>query len=107
MPRFHVGQIVHLLADRLARSRDTCEVKRVLPSDGEPQYRIRSTRDPFERVALESEMEVVPPAEPTDRAPVRERTHRLPSRFRPRDVPEALSCSSGPASNAVCLVRAG
>jgi hypothetical protein len=60
MPRFRVGQFVHLIAGGRARTRDTYEVKRVLPSDGEPQYRIRSTLDPFERVALESEMEIVP-----------------------------------------------
>jgi hypothetical protein len=86
MPRFRVGQIVHLIVDRRARARDAYEVKRVLSSDGEPQYWIRSTRDPFERVALESEMEVVPPEEPTDRASVQERPHRPPSRFWPRDV---------------------
>jgi hypothetical protein len=85
MPKFHVGQIVHLIADRRARTRDTYEVKRVLPSDGEPQYRIRSTRDPFERAASESEMEAVPPEKPTDRAPVQERPHRPPARVRPRD----------------------
>jgi hypothetical protein len=85
MPKFQVGQIVHLIADRRARTRDTYEVKRVLPSNGEPQYRIRSTRDPFERAAVESEMEAVPPEEPTDRAPVRERPYRPPARFRPRD----------------------
>jgi hypothetical protein len=44
MPRFHVGQIMHLIADRRARTRDTYEVKRMLPSDGEPQYRIGAMR---------------------------------------------------------------
>jgi hypothetical protein len=34
MPKFQVGQIVHLIADRRARTRDTYEVKRVLNLQG-------------------------------------------------------------------------
>jgi hypothetical protein len=58
--KFRSGQIVHLsrsLATRSAPGGDY-KVVRQLPVDGgEPQYRIKSVSEPYERVAKESDIE--------------------------------------------------
>lgn len=58
--KFRSGQIVHLSRSLTARSAPGGDYKvvRQLPVDGgEPQYRIKSVSEPFERVAKESDME--------------------------------------------------
>jgi hypothetical protein len=61
-PKFRSGQTVHL-SRSLARSSapgGDYKVVRQLPDDGgEPQYRIKSLREPYERVAKESDIERV------------------------------------------------
>jgi hypothetical protein len=58
--KFRSGQTVHLNRSLTARSAPGGDYKvvRQLPVDGgEPQYRIKSVREPYERVAKESDME--------------------------------------------------
>jgi len=58
--KFHSGQTVHLSRSLAAGSAPGGDYKvvRQLPADGgEPQYRIKSVREPYERVAKESDME--------------------------------------------------
>jgi hypothetical protein len=58
--RYHVGQIVRLGGGFPLRNAVTGEYKVVsqLPSrDGELQYRIKSNREPYERVVKEGELE--------------------------------------------------
>ncbi|HWN49629.1 MAG TPA: hypothetical protein VNO18_07350 [Xanthobacteraceae bacterium] len=58
--KFRSGQVVHLSRSLTARSAPGGDytVVRQLPVDGgEPQYRIKSVREPYERVAKESDME--------------------------------------------------
>jgi hypothetical protein len=58
--KFRSGQIVHLSRSLTARAAPGGDYKvvRQLPADGsEPQYRIKSASEPFERVAKESDME--------------------------------------------------
>jgi len=58
--KFRSGQTVHLSRSMTARSAPGGDYKvvRQLPVDGgEPQYRIKSVREPYERVAKESDME--------------------------------------------------
>jgi hypothetical protein len=57
--KFKVGQLVTLHSKRHGVFAEPFEVVRLLPSaDRDFQYRIRSTRDGHERVALESELSV-------------------------------------------------
>jgi hypothetical protein len=59
-PKFRSGQTVHLSRSFTATSAPggNYKVVRLLPDNGgEPQYRIKSEREPYERVAKESEME--------------------------------------------------
>jgi hypothetical protein len=60
--KFRSGQTVHL-SRSLSRSSapgGDYKVVRQLPDDGgEPQYRIKSLREPYERVAKESDIERV------------------------------------------------
>ena len=58
--KFRSGQIVHLSRSLTARSVPGGDYKimRQMPVDGgEPQYRIKSMNEPYERVAKESDME--------------------------------------------------
>ncbi len=56
--QYHVGQLVHLNTGRVSGSRETYEVTRLLPFDGDdPRYRIKSMREPYERVAMGSQLE--------------------------------------------------
>jgi hypothetical protein len=58
--KFRSGQTVHLSRSMTSRSAPGGDYKvvRQLPVDGgEPQYRIKSVREPYERVAKESDME--------------------------------------------------
>ena len=58
--KFRSGQTVHLSRNMTSRSAPGGDYKvvRQLPVDGgEPQYRIKSVREPYERVAKESDME--------------------------------------------------
>jgi hypothetical protein len=57
--KYTVGQSVEFTPGRLAMpsSSGTYIIVRLLPPDGEePLYRIKSTREPFERVAKEREL---------------------------------------------------
>jgi hypothetical protein len=58
--KFRSGQTIHLSRSMTSRSAPGGDYKvvRQLPVDGgEPQYRIKSVREPYERVAKESDME--------------------------------------------------
>jgi len=58
--KFRSGQTVHLSRSLTTRSTPDGDYKvvRQLPVDGgEPQYRIKSEREPYERVVKESDME--------------------------------------------------
>jgi hypothetical protein len=59
--KFRTGQIVHLSRSLTTRSAPGGDYKvvRQLPVDGgeEPQYRIKSVSEPYERVAKESDIE--------------------------------------------------
>jgi len=58
--KFRSGQTVQLSRSLTTRSAPDGDYKvvRQLPVDGgEPQYRIKSEREPYERVAKESDME--------------------------------------------------
>jgi hypothetical protein len=58
--RFHVGQMVRLSGSFPLRNAVTGDYKVLsqLPSrDGELQYRIKSNREPYERVVKEGELE--------------------------------------------------
>ena len=55
--KFKVGQLVTIYSKRHAVWAESFEIVRLLPhQDGEPQYRVRSTRDGHERVVFESEL---------------------------------------------------
>jgi hypothetical protein len=56
--KFRVGQSVYLNTGRRLGVREVYEITRVLPNEGQgPSYRIKSSREPYERVALESQLE--------------------------------------------------
>jgi hypothetical protein len=60
--KFRPGQTVRLcrgLASRSAPGGDFKVVRQLPNGDGEPQYRIKSVREPCERVAKESDIEKV------------------------------------------------
>jgi hypothetical protein len=60
--KFRSGQIVHLSRRMTTKSAPGGDYKvvRQLPVDGgEPQYRIKSVSEPYERVAKESDIERV------------------------------------------------
>ena len=56
--RFHSGQIVRLVRSSLRFAADgEFKIVRLLPDDGgETQYRIKSMREPHERVVKESDL---------------------------------------------------
>ena len=60
-PKFKVGQLVYLNAGSSGRqmgSRDLYEIVRLMPTErDDPQYRIKSSREPYERVAQESQLD--------------------------------------------------
>ena len=60
--KFTVGETVYFTASNVARpaASGTYEVIRLLPTDGDDcQYRIKSSTEAFERVAKESQLDVV------------------------------------------------
>jgi hypothetical protein len=60
--KFRLGQTVRLsrgLASRTAPGGDFKVIRQLPTGDGEPQYRIKSVREPCERVAKESDIERV------------------------------------------------
>ena len=59
-PRFHCGQTVRLsrgLPYRSAADGEYKVIRRLPDNDGELQYRVKSVREPHERVVRESELE--------------------------------------------------
>jgi hypothetical protein len=60
--KFKVGQLIHFAPSRpgVATSGRQYEIVRLLPADshgnGEPQYRVKSKSETFERVARESQL---------------------------------------------------
>jgi hypothetical protein len=60
--RFIVGDNVHFTASNVARpaASGTYEVVKLLPTDDDDcQYRIRNSAEAFERVAKESQLDVI------------------------------------------------
>jgi hypothetical protein len=58
--KYHVGQTVYFTAGSTSRpgASGTYTVVKLLPSDGDDnQYRIKSSGEPFERVAKESQLD--------------------------------------------------
>ena len=59
-PKFHVGQSVYFTNGTMAKpgASGSYKIVRLLPTDGdEPQYRIKSPGEAFERVAKESQLD--------------------------------------------------
>lgn len=59
MHKFRVGEIVRLTSSNVVRpaASSTFEVVRLLPTEGDDfQYRIKSDKEAFERVARESQL---------------------------------------------------
>ncbi len=56
--RFHIGQIVFLKPSRdLNIPRGSYIISQKLPErDGEPEYRVKSANEPYERVVRESQL---------------------------------------------------
>ena len=60
--KYSVGETVYFTASNVARpaASGTYEVIRLLPTDGDDcQYRIKSSTEAFERVAKESQLDVL------------------------------------------------
>lgn len=58
--KFHIGQTVYFTSRPIGHmaANDSYQIVKLLPSDGEDyQYRIKSTKEAFERVARESQLD--------------------------------------------------